>query len=143
MMQMTTMNEFKKAVSEVIDEHPIVMKLQSDTATLKSDVSILKEDVKVLKDDVKVLKDDVKVLKEDVNGLKVEQHRQGIILEHLNDKFDSLYEAIMIQKDTTDQVKVHEYTLEDHSVDIATTKKALQHHINNKKIHLDSKNRAD
>ena len=92
-MQSLTKQDVFEIVDEAIEDNKTIKILKSDVKTLKSDV-------KTLKSDVKTLKSDVKTLKSDMSCVKHEQHKQGLILEDMQDNIRLLVEGVspLLQK---------------------------------------------
>ena len=116
-----TEDTIRTIVREEIAAAPVVTTMQANIATLQDDVALLKDDVAVLKDDVSVLKDDVSALKD-------EQRRQGVLLENLESKMDTVLEMLSANLHVKQQVDGYEDRLQKLEADNDMVKSTVALH---------------
>lgn len=77
----------------------------------------------------------IRGLKTAMTEVKVEQHRQGIMLEELRDNVNLIVEGLSPLLQKSESMEAIGERLEENSDEISVVKTALKSHINNADIH--------
>ena len=92
--------------------------------------------IKTLKSDVKTLKSDVKTLKSDMSCVKHEQHKQGLILEDMQDNIRLLVEGVSPLLQKSSAMESIDQKISNNRDEIIIVKSGLQSHMADTDAHL-------